>query len=165
MFTRSTKDIAPAASGTVVASSKKTVPSVISADMHVLGNIISEGALDIDGKIEGNIKCHTATIRPNGRVLGDIEAQQIHVHGNIEGVIKSKAVALYASANVQGTIMHESLTIEQGAVVDGKFKRTDKIFIEDPVVAARAAERFDNDNHEPATPEEAKLLENLRLIS
>lgn len=145
------------------------VPSVISEDMQVLGNIISHGMLDIDGQIEGNVKCHTATIRPNGRVRGDMQAEEVHVHGQVEGIIKANTVCLYASARVQGTIMHESLSIEDGAFVDGKFKRTDKIFIEyDEQQALAETPQFEgtieSDNPEPQTQEELQMLENLRLI-
>ena len=158
------------------ASGKGIVPSVISADMHVLGNIISDGFIDIDGKIEGNVKCRSATVRPNGLVRGDIQADIIHVYGRVEGQIKSRNVSLYSSARVMGTIMHESLSIEDGAFVDGKFKRTDKVFIEDE--AAHEGEHaplqipsfgFDNDNEndddEKRSDDELRILENLRLIS
>jgi cytoskeletal protein CcmA (bactofilin family) len=145
------------------------VPSVISEDMQVLGNIISHGLLDIDGQIEGNVKCHTATVRPNGRVRGDLQAEEVHVHGQVEGIIKANTVCLYASARVLGTIMHESLSIEDGAFVDGKFKRTDKIFIEyDAQEAIAETPQFDgtieSENPEPESEEELKMLDNLRLI-
>lgn len=181
MFGRSkTSQAAPAAKPTNTnnspsrAGGKGIVPSVISADMHVLGNIISDGFLDIDGKIEGNVKCRSATVRPNGLVRGDIQADIIHVYGRVEGQIKSRNVSLYASARVQGTIMHESLSIEDGAFVDGKFKRTDKVFIEDEAAHDDHAQLqipsfgFDNDNRtddDSSSDDELRILENLRLIS
>lgn len=181
MFGRSkTSQAAPAAkpvtsNSPTRVSPKGIVPSVISADMHVLGNIISDGFLDIDGKIEGNVKCRSATVRPNGLVRGDIQADVIHVYGRVEGQIKSRNVSLYASARVQGTIMHESLSIEDGAFVDGKFKRTDKVFIEDEAAHDFDSAQlqipsfgFDNDNSnddDNSSDDELRILENLRLIS
>jgi cytoskeletal protein CcmA (bactofilin family) len=127
---------------------KASVPSIISQDMNILGNIVSEGSIDIDGKIEGNIRCDRATIRENGRVNGDIVANHIAVHGEVHGLIKAKSVNLYSTCHVEGIIMHESISIEDGAFVDGKFKRTDKVFVDE--------------NEEP---EEVRMLENIRLIS
>lgn len=167
MFGRSTSG----KNSSAASARKQTSPSVISADMHVLGNIISSGMLDIDGQIDGNIKCVTASVRPNGRVRGDIQAEIVHVHGKVEGLIKARSVSLYATAQVQGTIMHESLSIEDGAFVDGKFKRMDKVFIDDGTGQANLPyyeAGFDNDNDndaEPTSNEEMKMLENLRLIS
>lgn len=159
------------------AGGKGVVPSVISADMHVLGNIISDGFIDIDGKIEGNVKCRSATVRPNGLVRGDIQADIVHVYGRIEGQLKARNVSLYASARVQGTIMHESLSIEDGAFVDGKFKRTDKVFIDDEAPTTLEdgeplqipSFSFDNeaasDTDSDSSEAELRVLENLRLIS
>lgn len=156
-----------------VLGKKGMTPSVIAADLNVLGNIISDGVLDIDGKINGNVRCHTASVRPNGLVKGDIQAEIVHVYGSIEGVIKAKAVMLYATARVVGTIMHESLSIEDGAFVDGKFKRTDKVFVDDEgqPAAAKPAESKDDvsfvdddEEDEPSSEAEIKILENLRLV-
>jgi cytoskeletal protein CcmA (bactofilin family) len=172
MFKRSTNQKKKPVSGSVPLRDKSgMIPSVISEDMHVLGNVVSDGLLDIDGKIDGNIRCRVATIRPNGKVRGDVLADTIHIHGQIEGLIKARSVLLYAGSRVQGTIMHESISVEDGALVDGKFKRTDKVFGDDdaalpPVAASQVDDAFfDNDNQEPISAEEMKILENLRLIS
>lgn len=149
-------------------------PSVIAEGMHVLGNIVSDGVLDIDGKIDGNVRGQTVTVRPNGSIRGDVTADTVHVYGEVDGLIKAKIVMLYADARVSGTIMHESITIEDGAFVDGKFKRTDRVIldeVEDTIVRRLRAPiidtTFDNDNHdeEPQSEAEIKILENLRLIS
>ncbi len=102
---------------------KKPVPSVISSELHILGNLISEGHVDIDGTIEGNIKAEQATIRPNGKISGDVIAESVHVYGEVRGLIRAMSVHLYSSCHVQGVIMHESLTVEDGAFIDAKFKR------------------------------------------
>ncbi|MCE3005999.1 MAG: hypothetical protein LW853_04100, partial [Rickettsiales bacterium] len=66
------------------------------------------------------------------------------------------------------------LSVEDGALIDGKFKRTDKVFSDEdditrPAVGMAGASAVDfendNDNQEPISAEELKLLENLRLIS
>lgn len=148
-------------------------PSVIAEGMHVLGNIISDGALDIDGKIEGNVRGESVTVRPNGVIRGDVVADMVHVHGQVNGLIKARSVMLYADAKVVGTIMHESLKIEDGAFVDGKFKRTERLEldeVDDSMIRRLRASTidtvFDNDNDdEPQSDAEVKILETLRLIS
>lgn len=127
---------------------RKQPPSVIAADVNLLGNVISEGVLDIDGRIEGNIRCKSVTLRKNAAVIGDIHADSIHVYGRVKGLIKAKDVHLYASAHVEGVIMHESLSIEDGAFVEGQFKRAENAR-EDSVV----------------TEAEMDILQNLKLIS
>lgn len=169
MFGRSTNHPQKQSPDSVIGK-RGVTPSVIAGDMHVLGNIVSEGVLDIDGKIDGNIRCHTASVRENGRVKGDVIAEVVHVYGAVEGLVKAKSVILYATAKVTGTVMHESLSIEDGAFIDGKLKRTDKLFIEDehhqpPAVTIPMLESlFGNDNEDPASDAERIVLENLRLL-
>lgn len=107
------------------------IPSIISSDLRVLGNIVSEGVVDIDGVVEGNVKCHTATVRKNGHIKGDVIAESVHVYGKIQGLIKARSVHFFKGCRAEGVIMHESITIEDGAFVDGRFKRTEHLDLDD----------------------------------
>ena len=171
MFGRSTKH---KGSESAQASRKAMEPSVVASNMNVLGNIVSDGVLDIDGQVHGNVRGHYVTVRPNGRIQGDLVAEEVFVHGTVDGLIKAQSVTLFSTATVRGTILHESLTIEDGACVDGKLKRTERIALEDMrTESVRAAvipitdSTFDsdNDNDQPPSEREIKILENLRLIS
>lgn len=121
MFQRSTD-----ASSSKDSLLKKNPPTIIASDVNLLGNIISEGAMDIDGRLEGNVRCKCVTIRKNGVIKGDVFADVVQVYGRVEGLIKARDVHLFASCHVEGVIMHEALTIEDGAFVDGQFKRANK---------------------------------------
>lgn len=107
------------------------VPSIISSDLRVLGNIVSDGVVDIDGTVEGNVKCHMATVRKNGHIKGDVVAESVHVYGKIQGLIKARNVHFFKGCRAEGVIMHESITIEDGAFVDGRFKRTEQLDLDD----------------------------------
>jgi cytoskeletal protein CcmA (bactofilin family) len=158
------------------ASRKAMELSVVASNMNVLGNVVSDGILDIDGQIDGNVRGFSVTVRPDGRIRGDLMATEVFVHGTVDGLIKAENVTLFATAHVRGTIMHESITIEDGAKVDGKLKRTERLAIEDmradsmrarvmPGASNVDAGDNDNDNAEPQSEREIKILENLRLIS
>ena len=150
-------------------------PSVLAADLHILGNLIGDGVIDIDGKIDGNVRAHTVNIRANGCVRGDVTAEIVHVYGEVDGTIKAKAVSLYSMARVVGLVMHETLSIEDGAFVDGQCKRTDKIFVdadgnEFPPLSADALED-DEISFAPSTHEvsengetDVTILNSLRLV-
>lgn len=164
MFRKSRKKSKDAASTqtnpAAVGLGKKYPPSVISADMNVLGNIVSDGFVDINGKVDGNVKCHSAIIREFGSVKGDVVADNIQIHGYVEGLVKAKSVTLHQTAHVSGIIMHESLSIEDGAFVDGKFKRTDRVFMNEDEHVDAEEEEASQDNG----PAES-VMDNLRLIS
>ena len=158
------------------ASRRPAPPSVIARGMHVLGNIISDGALDIDGNIDGNVRGETVTVREHGIIRGDVMGENVHIYGKVEGLVKARSVSLYADCQVRGTIMHETLMVEDGANVDGKFKRMNQLALPAPekkdqvpptVIDAVTGGIWnnDNDNDEPTNEAERKILENLRLIS
>lgn len=142
----------------------KTTPSVISSNMNILGNIISSGFVDIDGTVEGNVKCNSTTIRVNGKIQGDVVADVVQIYGQVEGLVKAKEVHLYKTARVTGIIMHESLSIEDGAEVDGKFKRTDNVFIDDDLGFPDGRDALDM-LEESMDSEPEDVLENLRLVN
>lgn len=145
--------------GTAV-SAKKLVPSVIANGMHILGNIVCDGIMDFDGTIDGNIKCQTLTVRALGLVNGEISADTVIVYGKVKGTIKAKAVQLLAGCQVEGVVMHETLSIEDGAFLDGKCKRTDKVVLNDN----KDIIEEDSEDESDADAPPMKVLENLRLI-
>lgn len=135
-------------------SKKEHSPSVIAKDIHMLGNVVSEGMVDFDGKLDGNIRCDSLVVRNNAFIKGEILANSVSVYGKVKGLIRAKSVHLYSSCHVEGIIMHEALTIEDGAYFDGKCKRTDKL-----------DDTEDADfSFEDTSGKEPKVLENIRLI-
>lgn len=138
-------------------TSRKFAPSIIAGDLDILGNLISEGTVDIEGRVQGNVKGERVLIRKEGRVLGDVTGEIVHIYGQVRGLVKARDVHLYSTCKVEGTIMHELLSIEDGAFVDGKFKRTDK-------VVARFEPALKDDD-EPEEMPAVNLLQNIRLIS
>ena len=103
----------------------RTAPSIISANLHVVGNLQSEGEVQVDGTIEGNVSGKSLAIGERAKVCGEISADDVIVHGVVEGKIRAKRVQLAKSAKVVGDIWHEVLSIESGAQLEGHIKRLD----------------------------------------
>ncbi len=146
------------------AKSRQGLPSVITSDVHLLGNLVSESVVDFSGTIDGNIHCDVLTLRSDGVVKGEIVANTVNIHGTVKGLIRAKVVNLLASCKVEGIIIHEQLSIEDGAFVDGKFKRSDRISITSSAAdeASMADSNTEYLDFRPA--ENLKVLENIRLI-
>lgn len=150
-------------------SSGANSPTIISHDLNILGNIISDGYIDINGTIDGNIHCNTVTIRERGLVRGDVIGDTVHVHGKVEGLIKARHVTLHNNCHIEGIVMHESLSVEDGAFIDGQCKRMDKATLD-------KARKKKTDGISPAqekqkdiapsgsTKEPVALLKNIRLL-
>ncbi|MAR79592.1 MAG: hypothetical protein CMM18_05130 [Rhodospirillaceae bacterium] len=99
-------------------------PSIVSVNLNVKGDLKSEGEIQIDGTVDGNVTALSITIGENGSVNGEIISGKILIRGKVKGEIHSQEVQLSKSAHVIGDIHHDSLGIESGAYVEGLCKRS-----------------------------------------
>ena len=102
---------------------KAAGPSIISADLRIIGDLSSDGEIQIDGTIDGDIRTKSLLVGETANIKGEIVADRIQVHGTINGQIKARSVTLARSARVIGDILHEDLAIENGAFLEGHCKR------------------------------------------
>ena len=107
-------------------------PSILSAGMQVTGDIESDGEVQVDGELTGDIHCAKLTIGETGRITGSVVADDCLVHGTVVGQIKADAVTLSRSSKVEGDVLHDMLAIEPGARLDGHCRRLDKSEVDDP---------------------------------
>ncbi len=102
-------------------------PSILSTDFAVTGDVVSEGEIQIDGKVTGDIRCTMLTIGVTGCVTGQVFADYALVRGKVDGRIRAHNVTLARTARVVGDIIHESLMIEPGAFIEGRCERLDAV--------------------------------------
>lgn len=95
------------------------VPSIISSDVVVKGNVSTSGEIQLDGTIEGDVKSKNLTIGENGTVKGKVTADDVIVKGSVNGSIVGRNVRLEKSAKLNGDICHQTLSIEAGAYIEG----------------------------------------------
>jgi cytoskeletal protein CcmA (bactofilin family) len=103
------------------------VPSIISSDLSIKGNLESDGDIQIDGQVNGDVLSRSVTVGQGARVKGVIRADEVKVSGQVDGEIHAGSVSLLSAARVTGDILHKTLSIEAGASIEGMLKR-----IEDP---------------------------------
>jgi len=102
---------------------KNATPSIIGTDVVIKGNVISQGLIQLDGKIEGEININSLTIGEQGWIDGSIEAQEVTVKGKVTGSINAIKVILEKTAQVTGDINHKTISIEAGAQIDASIKQ------------------------------------------
>ena len=105
--------------------SGKGMPSIVSTDFRVIGNITSEGDVQLDGTVDGNVKAKSLVIGPTGSIRGEVKADKVQVQGSVTGPIRARTLEIAKTAKVAGDVFYESLTVETGAVIDGACKRFD----------------------------------------
>lgn len=97
--------------------------TVIGKSVAIRGDLSGKEDLYMDGDIEGGISLpeNTLTVGPNARVIADVHARDVIVHGKLEGNLHvSGRVELRHSASVHGDIFAGRISIEENALLKGK---------------------------------------------
>jgi cytoskeletal protein CcmA (bactofilin family) len=100
----------------------RMVASIITSDVHIVGTVTSEGEIQIDGRIEGDVRGAKIAIGESGEVFGNVCAEDVEVRGKVNGSIRGRKVSLASKAIVDGDITHSQLAVEAGARVDGRVR-------------------------------------------
>ena len=124
MFTKPTKPAATKSEGGDAALPRKPIAmSLIAENVSVAGDIASDGDIQLDGAVCGDLRVGHLSIGETGQVEGAIEADAVEIRGRVAGTISARSVRLFATARVEGDISHEQLAIEAGALFSGRSVR------------------------------------------
>ncbi|WP_147104149.1 polymer-forming cytoskeletal protein [Tateyamaria sp. syn59] len=126
------------------ASAPKAKPpaSLLSADLHITGNMKTTGDIQVEGTVEGDIRAHLLTIGESATIKGEVVADDVVINGRIVGRVRGLKVRLTSTARVEGDIIHKTIAIESGAHFEGSVQRQD-----DPLNAGGAKPK---PQHQPA---------------
>src|SRR3954454_16735681 len=82
------------------AAQRNRGPSIVATDLHIVGNVSTEGELHIDGRIDGDVEGLSVTIGESGYVDGHIETGEIVVLPSVRGSTRPRRVHLVAGSKV-----------------------------------------------------------------
>ena len=94
--------------------------SLIGENVRVQGDVVSEGDVQLDGALSGDLKAVHLSIGETGQLDGAIAAESVEIRGRVTGAISARSVKLFATAHVDGDIIHDQLAIEAGAHFAGR---------------------------------------------
>lgn len=101
----------------------KSTPTIIARDLTIEGEIISDGLIEIEGRIKGSISGNIVVLREEGIIEGSVSAESISIRGKFNGTIKAKNINITETAKIFGDIEYCSLSVEDGACIEGNFKQ------------------------------------------
>ena len=134
MFSSKPKDIVSAPAPMSVApapppaprkTARTSAPAIQSADTVVTGTLVSAGDLQIDGRVEGDVRSVSLVIGDKAEIHGEIFAEDVTVRGRVIGRIRARKVLLCATSHVEGDILHEAFAVESGAFFEGNCRHSD----------------------------------------
>ena len=106
-------------------NARGTAPSIISADLTVTGTLVSNGDIQIDGVVQGDVRSVGLVIGEKAEIHGEVLAEEITVRGRVIGRIRARKVQLAATSHVEGDILHEAFAVEAGAFFEGNCRHSD----------------------------------------
>ncbi len=133
MFSR-TNPAAPARSGKRSASF-----SVLGPDVVVTGDLVTAENLQVDGRIDGDLRCAELHQGPDSTIAGNIVADEARLAGLVDGTVTAASVILDSTARVTGEVTYTTLCIESGARVEGRFVYRAPAAAEDEATSLRAS--------------------------
>jgi cytoskeletal protein CcmA (bactofilin family) len=101
------------------------VKTVIGQHIAIEGQIRGEEHLVIEGSMKGNVQMekHNFTVGANGRVDGEIRAQNVSISGQLKGTINALGkVEVTKEADFYGDIKAKSISVEDGAYFKGSIE-------------------------------------------
>ena len=108
--------------------------STIGKELTITGNVISKGALHLDGQVQGDVHCMALVLGENAQLEGSVVAEDVMVRGRLIGSVRALRVTLQSKSHVEGNLIHKSLSIEQGTHFEGESRPS-----EDPLSSSPKA--------------------------
>ncbi len=124
----------------------KQPPSLLSSDLKIEGNILTDGEVHLEGVVIGDVAAGRLTIGEQARVQGEIVADDVTVMGEVQGQIRAVSVRLAKTAKMVGDIWHQVLAIDSGARMEGHCRR-----VEDSAVLRRKSDSGTRPDTRPDT--------------
>lgn len=108
-------------------SHEKTSPTIIGAGCKLNGDIRTDHSVQIHGTIFGTVYAETVVIGRGGKVIGKVVAQNLFLHGIIEGPATVEIAHVFNNAQMTGTLSYRTLNISGNTGLECKLsKRKDK---------------------------------------
>ena len=95
--------------------------SVIDHELTISGDVRTGGTIRVDGRVEGVLhRADTLIIGAGGTVVGDIEAREVVIGGELRGNLTvNERVEVQATATVTGDIRAAAVQLLEGGKVHG----------------------------------------------
>jgi cytoskeletal protein CcmA (bactofilin family) len=120
---------------------KPIAASLIAENVTLNGDLASDGDVQLDGLIRGDLRVGRLTVGESGQVEGSIEAEAVDIRGRVTGSVTAQNVRLYATAQVRGDVTHGQLAVDAGARFEGRSLRYETpVVTSEPATVTEAAE-------------------------
>ena len=94
--------------------------SIIGKGVIFKGKISNASTIEINGRVEADIKSEKVTVGRTATLEGSINSEVVVISGNYQGKIKADSVWLTDTSVITGEISYKSLQMDRGAALNCK---------------------------------------------
>ena len=94
--------------------------SIIGRGAIFKGKISNASTIEINGRVDADIKSDKVTLGKNANLEGSITSELVVISGNYQGKIKADSVWLTDTSVITGEINYKSLQMDRGAALNCK---------------------------------------------
>lgn len=99
------------------------IDTVIAGGTRVKGDFSGQGAIRVDGIVEGNVEMSDGVILgEKGNIVGNIKSSQVVVYGKLDGDLSCKQLFVKHSGIINGNLSVESFSVEMGGKYNGNLR-------------------------------------------
>lgn len=103
--------------------------SIIGPGMNIVGDLVTDGTVRVEGRIEGTVRAGKAVvIGKGGEVVGDVLTQDAVIGGTVRGtVVAESRLEVQSTSDIQGQIRVRSrhFMLEEGALLGAEIQMLD----------------------------------------
>jgi len=98
--------------------------SIIGPGMTLIGDLVTEGTVRIEGRVEGTVHAGKAVVIGQGGIVsGDLRTQDAIIAGRVTGsLLAASRLEVQASARIDGAVVARRLQLAEGAVLNGEVR-------------------------------------------
>ncbi|TXH22178.1 MAG: polymer-forming cytoskeletal protein [Chitinophagaceae bacterium] len=111
------------------------ISTILDENISLKGDITGEGAIRIDGKVEGNIDLNKGIILgEKAEVTGTLKSNIIVVHGKLYGNLNCQQLFIKSTGLIDGDIEVDAFEVEMGGKYNGHLQMKDRISKDEKVI-------------------------------
>jgi len=105
--------------------------SIFSEDLHIKGEVASQGEIETHGVVEGDVSARTLRTGKDAKIVGHARTGKAVLGGIVEGSVQGDRVTLTSSSKVRGELVANALSVDADAYFDGTLKRAEDLLKDD----------------------------------
>src|SRR5438132_12096607 len=106
-------------------TTKAGTASCLGSGMSIVGKIECNGAAQVFGRIEGELRASDLLIGDGAQVEGSVIAQDVTVCGRVKGTIRAARVKLQHGGAVEADIFRRTWSLDENSLFEGSSRRVE----------------------------------------